>query len=274
MVSYYGDFSAAGAFGNPGDGPGSASPFSDHFDQMPSDGLLAYMESHHRGSWHTTLNNHASTRPKKFGGPTVKSVTACKTFTSTDSASASWKCVLKLPNSFTKGDGIQLCVSSEAPTRNEADEHACRLAFTHLLMRRPSDVVLRPPHWDVSIVDLLENMPTSLPAHQALPVHVNVKRARMVGESAVERFSDPPDVWEGRAVELLREILTYHGGSFNPACISQKVMGREPEDGHVYEDLNRLLKPKELKSFVEQHPEFAWHSIGKKGVIITWKEPH
>ena len=263
MVSYYGDFSAAGAFGNPGDGPGSASPFSDHFDQMPSDGLLAYMESHHRGSWHTTLNNHASTRPKRFGGPTVESVTACKTFTSTDSASASWKCVLKLPNSFTKGDGIQLCVSSEAPTRNEADEHACRLAFTHLLMRRPSDVVLRPPHWDVSIVDLLENMPTSLPAHQALPVHVNVKHARMVGESAVERFADPADVWEGRVVKLLRYILTCYGGSFNPARISP----------NFYEDLNRLLKPKELKPFVEQHPEFAWHPIDKKGMIITWKEP-
>ena len=31
-------------------------------------------------SWHTTLNNHASTRPKAYGGKLVDSVTACKAF--------------------------------------------------------------------------------------------------------------------------------------------------------------------------------------------------
>ena len=68
-------------------------------------------------------------------------------------------------------------------------------------------VVLRPAHWNVSIDDLLANMPDSVPSHQALPVHVDAKRARMDGESAAERFSDPPHVWEGRVVDLLREIL-------------------------------------------------------------------
>ena len=79
----------AGASGNPGDGPGSASPFADHFAQAPSDRLLAYMQSCHKGSWHLTLNNHASTRPKSYGGATVPSVKACKTFTPPGSASAS-----------------------------------------------------------------------------------------------------------------------------------------------------------------------------------------
>ena len=112
MVSYYGSSSAAGTSANPGDGPGSASPFSNHFAQAPSDRLLAYMESCHKGSWHTTLNNHAPTRPESYGGPTVPSVTKCTTFTRPGPASASWRCVLDLPNSFTKDDGRPWVITS------------------------------------------------------------------------------------------------------------------------------------------------------------------
>ena len=277
MASYYGSSSCAGAFANPAgafsnpdDGPGSASSCSNHFHQAPSDRLLAYMESCHVGSWHLTLNNHASTRPKCYGGATVPSLSACNTFTPPGSASASWQCVLDLPNSFTKDDGIRLCVSSEAPTKNKADQDTCRLAFTLLLMQNPGQVVLRPAHWNVSIENLLANMPDSVPPHQALPVHVNAKRARMDGESAAEQLSDPPHVWEGRIVELLREILNRHGGSFDPSYISHYKMGRASGDQRAYEELNRLLKPNELKAFVEQHPEFAWESTGKKGMIIKW----
>ena len=134
----------------------------------------------------------------------------------------------------------------------------------------PGQVVLRPPHWTVSIEDLLGNMPDSVPPHQALPVHVNAQSTRMGGESAAERFSASPFVWEGRVVELLREILNCHGGSFNPAKIDHKKMGRAPQQERMYEKLNRLLKPNELKPFVEQHPEFAWDATGKKGMIIKW----
>ena len=99
---------------------------------------------------------------------------------------------------------------------------------------------------------------------------MSTRSARMDGESAAERLSDPPDVWEGRVVELLREIRNRHGGSFDPSRISHKAMGRAPEDERAYGELNRLLKPNELKPFVDQHPEFAWSPTGKKGMIITW----
>ena len=138
-------------------------------------------------------------------------------------------------------------------------------------MESPGQVVLRPAHWNVSIEDLLGNMPDSVPPHQALPVHVNAKRARMAGESAAERWTDPPDVWEGRVVELLWEILTRHGGSFNPSRISHNKMGRAPENDRAYEELNRLLKPKEPKSFVDQHREFACRTTSNNGMIIKWR---
>ena len=63
-------------------------------------------------------------------------------------------------------------------------------------------------------------MPASVPPHQALPVHVDAKRAHMDAESAAE--------------------------------------------------LNKLLKPNELRTFVENHSEFAWQPNGNKGMIITW----
>ena len=113
-------------------------------------------------------------------------------------------------------------------------------------------------------------MPDSVSLHQALPVHVNAQRARMDGESAAERNLPSPIEWERRVVELLRDILNHHGGSFDPSRISHKKMCRGPEDEHVYNELNRLLNPNELKSFVEQHSEFRWESSGKKGMIITW----
>ena len=222
-------------------------------------------------SWHSTLNNHASTRPKIHGGAIVPSVTDCKTFTKPGSASASWQCILDLPNSFAKDDGIRLRVSSEAPTKQEADENACRLAFTHLLMENPGQVVLWPGHWNKTIDELLGNMPESVPPHQALPVHVNAKRAHMEAEAGSERFLDPQPVWEGRVAAILREILNCHGGSFNPAQISHYNMGRAPGHERMYEKLNRLLQPKELRTFVGQHPEFKWQPYGKKGMTITWR---
>ena len=92
----------------------------------------------------------------------------------------------------------------------------------------------------------------------------------MEDESGAERSSNPPNVWESRVEELLREILNRHDGSFDPSSINHYYMGRKPRDDRAYEELNRLLNPGELKIFVEQHPEFAWEPIGKKGMIIKW----
>ena len=43
---------------------------------------MDYIQQYHVTgiSWHTTLNNHASTRPKAYGGKLVDSLTECKAF--------------------------------------------------------------------------------------------------------------------------------------------------------------------------------------------------
>ncbi len=151
--------------------PGSASSSANFESLLPQ--VEQYLESCHKGSWHTTLNSHVSTCPKTLGGPIVRSVTQCQTFTPPGSASGTWRCVLDLPNSFEPGDGLRLVTEIEAVTKDATSEQACRRAFSRLLMGRPEMVVLQPTHWKVSLDELLVNI--SLPGmpHQALPVHVN-----------------------------------------------------------------------------------------------------
>ena len=127
--------------------PSSASPSASFENLVPE--AEEYLESCHKGRWHITLNNHASTRPKQYGGPLVTAVTQRKTFTPPGTASSAWRCVLDLPNSFEPGDGLRLVIEGEGATKEAASEQACRLAFTRLLMERPGLVVLRPVYWKV-----------------------------------------------------------------------------------------------------------------------------
>ena len=72
----------------------------------------AILGEHHVSTvtWHLTLNNHSSTRPKAHGGHLVRSLTDHKTWTDRGPGSASprYECTLRLPNSFRPGDGVSL----------------------------------------------------------------------------------------------------------------------------------------------------------------------
>ena len=144
----------------------------------------AYLENHHKGSWHTTLNNHASTRPKEYGGPLVHSVTSCKMFTASGSASDNWVCVLHLPNSFEPNDGIELHVEGQGKTNAEASDSACRRAMAQLLSQQPSQVILRPRHWTISLAQLLAGMPGAGVTNEPLPVHVPARHREAGADAA------------------------------------------------------------------------------------------
>ena len=234
------------------------------------------MATHHLGSWHTTLNNHASTRPKMYGGPLVPSVSRCKTFehiapgsasaAAPGSASAAWRCSLDLPNSFTPTDGRRLQTEGYATTKDEASELACRRAVALLLMMEPSQVVLRPAHWRISPSALLEGLPFTHTAHQALPVHVAPRSLQAGVEAGRLTAAEVND----RVAALLRWCLTAHGGSFDPSRISRAALGQQLGEEAVYSQLNKLLLPGGLRPFVESHPEFSWTTHGQKGMLITW----
>ena len=171
-----------------------------------------YIQQHNATgiSWHTTLNNHASTRPKAYGGKLVDSVIACKAFEQSPgsapvSDSATWRCRLVLPNSFARGDGRVLHSTGEGGTMDEASENACRQAIAQLLLADPSQVLLRPKHWTIPLNALLEGLPQHLDApatqHQALPVHV---RARVV-EAAAEVASLSEDQVRERVTDIVKQ---------------------------------------------------------------------
>ena len=210
--------------------------------------------------------------------PLVPSLTSCKTFVhvAPGSASAAWRCSLDLPNSFSPDDGQRLQARGYGATRDQSSEDACRRAMALLLLTRASDVVLQDAHWWISPESLLGGLPGTIEVHQALPEHVPPPSR----ESGVDAAGMTAAEVNDRVAALLRRCLTAFDGSFDPAHISLKNLsarsweyGLEP----VYSQLNRLLKRVELRTFVDNHPEFSW-SIGPlgpltavpKGIPIMW----
>ena len=70
--------------------------------------------------------------------------------------------------------------------------------------------------------------------------------------------------------EFLRKCLQTHGGEFDPSKISSKRYGSSTP----WMVLDSLLNKGDLRSFVEQHPEFTYRAHGLKGMIITWADAH
>ena len=70
----------------------------------------------------------------------------------------------------------------------------------------------------------------------------------------------------------MRACLHKHGGDFDPSWISHWWMGRKPGEDRAHEDFNKLLRPGQLKTFIESHSdEFTWYPIRyNKGMRITW----
>ena len=237
------------------------------FRQTPDDEVQDYLRERKKGniSWHIVLNNHASTRPKQYGGPVVQSVTACKTFS--DSASGEWECWLDLPNSFANGDRLSLRTSGTGGTKDEASEVACWRAVARLIRANPSEFLLRPTHWTVSPADLLADMPGADAGHRPLPVHFPA-RQQAAGEEATA-----PDA-DARVAALVRECLRTHGGEFDPSWIGHATLGRRPDEVRAYDEFNKLLRPGRLKAFIDGHAEFSYRPKrrGGTGMIIAWAD--
>ena len=233
--------------------------------------MEVYIMTHHKGLWYNTLNNHASTRPKLYGGPVVPSVRACRSFSQNTAApdGADMLCILDMPNSYASGDGRRLQAQGSGNNENEASENACRQAVAKLLLMEPAEVVLRPAHWKISPDELLAGLPGADTVHQALPVHVPARTSASGEDAATLSQAEIDD----RVAEILRQCLRAHGGSFDPSKISHRALGLGPQDERMYSRLNKLLAPNQLRPFVDRHPEFSWQEKDPKGMLITWATP-
>ena len=228
--------------------------------------MEVYIKTHHQGQWYNTLNNHASTRPKLHGGPIVPSVRECM---SVSQNGADTLCILDMPNSFASGDGRRLQAQGSGNNAKKATENACCQAVAKLLLMEPAKVLLRPAHWKIRPDELLAGLPGADTVHQALPVHVPARTSASGEDAATLSQAEIDD----RVAEILRQCLRAHGGSFDPSNISHRALGLGPQDERMHSRLNKLLLPKQLRPFVDQHPEFSWEEKDPKGMQITWATP-
>ena len=244
-----------------------------HMDSLGA--VEAYIMEHHSKtlSWHTTLNNHVTTRPQKLGGPLAPNVTSAKTFSQTKpgAASSEWKCELSLPNSFAPNDGLQIQVESVAELKDAASEKACCRAMALLLSSNPEQVVLRQSHWKIDVNDLVGGLPIECPGQQALPLPAPRAQQAL-----------PLPTWmldangHAEATALIKRCLYAHGGSFDPSRINNRTLnkaGIKAGEEKAHETLNRLLQRGTLRKFIEGHSEFRWDPNGRNGMVISWARP-
>jgi hypothetical protein len=211
-----------------------------------------YLERNHSANitWHMTLNNHASTRPKAMGGKIVPAVSNCKTYAVVQSAE---KLCLRMPHSFAAGDNKAFIIECEGESKVEASEKACRQAIARLMLENASQVLLRPKHWTIPIQDVVAGLPHPPGLHQALPVHV---RRPLSAEGNALGSTLEPDERDSRAAELVRQCLMAHGGSFDPSRISHRSMGLQDGDDQTYSKFDQLFEPGALRGFIERSSEF------------------
>ena len=209
-------------------------------------------------TWHIVLNNHASKRPKKYGGPLCASVTACKAFTRVGEAHS---CRIVLPNSYAPDDGKVVDVEATAPDKATAEADAGCAAFARLCADKDGlpNVIFRPKHWNVSIDTLINDIGNMVDASVTFqPLAVHQRRTAASGAMVEGTLENVPEADKQRAEELVRLCLRSHDGSFAPNKIDHKkfaqVAGRQEE--RAYAQLASLLPIGSLRQFIEQHPEF------------------
>ena len=152
-----------------------------------------------------------------------------------------------MPNSFTPTDAREVLANGYGASKEAASEEACLTAFATLLCRELSQVVLRPPHWQISLDDLMAEVNGILLREgQALPVH----ERRMLGGATGDAMGAAARDAEGS--RLLRSCLDTHGGSFNPAAICHRSLGKEmAKRPRVHQELGGLLHKGGLKRFID-----------------------
>jgi hypothetical protein len=229
--------------------------------------------------WHTVLNNHASTRPKKLGGPLCESVKKCKEFDRVV-GDGQHRCRLKLPNSYAADDGQEIEATAVAIDQGTADEEACLAVFARLCadVGGLSQVRFMDAHYNVSCEDLVGDIvgiingagPGYGPSANIQPLAEH--RGAASGAKFAGRLQDVPQADKVRAADVIRMCLMTHGGGFFPDKISnkkfQELAGKQAEKAHT--QLGRLLPVKCLKQFIQQHPEFDSEDRGRN-LYIKWK---
>ena len=184
-------------------------------------------------SWHTILNNTTSTRSDAAGGSLFR---ALKSITYEERVGDQWICEIRMPCSFTKGDGLAFTARCSGSRKTDAEQLACRRALATLLSTNPSAVLLRPTHWRCSTTQLIAGIAEILgqPAeHQPLAVPPARSSAYLPPEPSQEAH---------REQEILNILWACLESSRTGIC-DPSHLRRLPDGSQPWLQLDSLLPP-------------------------------
>ena len=218
------------------------------------------------------LNTTTSTRPQSLGRPVVRSIEECKRYESVGAGFATppEKCTLQLPNSFASGDGKALEAVGIGTTQQEASEDACLGAMVKLLLSEPQHVLLRPTHWKMKPADPLAELCRLTGQQAAGSVH---QPLAVPAAYRTERESDSAEKKATIAEGIVRRCLETHGGAFDPSRISRRKYGLQEGETPPWHVLGTTVGKGELRTFIQQHPDFQFIEREGKTPLITWSSP-
>ena len=245
-------------------------------------------------TWRNVLNNTTSTRPKDCGGPTCKPLRDLLAYhrivdlqanlaplISPGSARPNevagwlnecpqhWCCaIIALPNSFSKDDQRVLKVAAAAAAQTEAMQKVCLLAFTHLLLRGPTLVLLRPNHWSVHVTDIQQAAATisgiqPTASSSGMPIALapppRSRRAYLYYEPPAEGEEQER---EEQICEILSDMISQSSsGWVNPSATKG-----------AWRLLRRYVRPRGLAEFIREHKQFQLVQTAGKTWRFSWAQ--
>ena len=244
-------------------------------------------------TWRDVLNNTTSTRPKSCGDKTIDSLKsllvyhrvsvlqanpallfapgsarALETYRCLDDCASEWWCaILPIPNSFAMGDGRALKVAAAAAEQTEAMQKACLMAFTILMLRGPTLVLLRANHWANNEVTPLQNAAVTMsgvpwPA-SGTNTAVQVAPAPPPRSRRVLAYYEPPaDGAQQERNDLIAEILSE---LIRRSSTGWVMPSRIPRGG--WRMLRQYVPPGGLPQFIREHNWFQMRQLTQ----TTWE---
>ena len=181
-----------------------------------------------------------------------------------------WMCaIIELPNSFSMDDQRVLKVAAAASTQNEAMQKVCLLAFTHLLLRGPTLVLLRSNHWSVDVT-VLQQAAVAISDVQtpASGSGMTLAPAPPPRSNNAYLYYEPPA--EGQEQERDDHI-----------CQILADMISESPSGWVFPNatkggwrlLRRYVPPRGLAKFIREHNQFQLAQVAGTTWAFGFAEP-
>ena len=289
-------------------GPGFASitegfVLTDHVTMQETRQLASMFAARKRSPqpcWRFVLNHTTSTRPMSRGGATCPplstllvyhrvrtlransaplvvpgSARTVETHRCLDACADDWWCaILAVPNSFSRMDGRALKVAAAAAQQTEAMQKACLIAFTMLMLRGPTSVVLRDSHWASGDVTSLQQAAAAIsdvlpPAHGSGPAMQLASGTS--GSGATARLALAPPVCSSRAWAYYESPAAGAQTARNEfiSDILSKMIRRSPtgwlKPGTVprggWQLLRRYVPPGGLAEFIREHTQFELRPV-------------